>query len=76
VLLIAQALLIGYLGRLVLDWVLAAHPEWGERGDQIGQAVIGLFVGAFAVVPYMRLNGLIDRYRGSTRSFRRRRRGK
>ncbi|WP_157522919.1 hypothetical protein [Mitsuaria sp. 7] len=64
-LLIAQALLIGYLGRGVLDWVLAAHPEWGERGDQIGQALIGLFIAAVAVVPYMKLHGLIGRNRDS-----------
>jgi hypothetical protein len=62
-LLVAATYPIARVGRLLLDYVLLLHPEWGGVGRVAGSLVVGLLIAFITVIPLLKLNGVLEKNR-------------
>jgi len=59
--LVLLAFVIASVGRLVLDWIVSARPDWAIAVERVGGWLIGLLVVVVVLLPLFRLYGVLTR---------------
>ena len=59
--LVSVGIAAGFLGRFLLNELMALHPKFATEIDYVGQGLIGLLVGLFVLVPIFEMYGVIRR---------------
>ncbi|MFM2121321.1 MAG: hypothetical protein RL722_2789 [Pseudomonadota bacterium] len=57
---VCVAALLGYIGRLGLDWLIESFPERGALIERVGGWVIGMAIGIVILLPMLRMYGVFS----------------
>lgn len=61
ILLVLASIVLGLLGRAVLDWAAGTYPAQAHGIYRWGGSCVGLLIGVFVGIPLLRLHGIFEK---------------
>ncbi|WP_343627977.1 hypothetical protein [Roseateles sp.] len=58
--LLAASAGLAFVGRLGLDWLIAAYPDEAGAIERIGGGILGMAIGLLVVIPVYKMYGVFD----------------